>query len=82
MAELYSIICDKVVEILEGKIRATISGYVKNDVLHVMILKGDHEWECAIDGIPELAALGCPSTRIADKIEHEYKKEVMKRYFF
>ena len=82
MAELKNLVLEKVLDILSGKIRANIYGYVKDDAVHVAITKNDHEWECTVDNVPELAALGCPAERIANKIIDEYRKEVMKRYFF
>lgn len=82
MSELKNLILEKVLDILAGTVKGNVYGYVKDDAVHVAITKNDHEWECTVDNVPELAALGCPAERIAKKITEEYRKEVMKRYFF
>ncbi len=82
MAEMYKIVTDFLFEELKRRINAGIFCDISSDTLTVRLINDSITWECSIPEISKMMAMGLTVNRIADKITNEYKKEIMKRYFY
>ncbi len=82
MAEMYGICTDLLFEELKRRINAGIVVDISGDVLTVRLVNDAIAWECSVADISKLIALGCSMSRIAEKITKEYRKEILRRYFY
>lgn len=82
MAEMYGIYKDLLFQELKGRINAGIFVDILDDALMVKIVNDGITWACSISNIAKMISLGCSVEKIADKITKEYKREIMRRYFY
>lgn len=82
MAEMYGIYKDLLFQELKGRINAGIFVDISDDTLTVKIVNDGITWACSISNIAKMISLGCSVDRIVNKVVTEYKKEIMRRYFY